>query len=163
MVACGSPRRVDSWLPRLRWCASGRAGATPCCAKAMAVASTAPIQMGRYRSPAVSFSNTIGWLEGSSTRTPTTVSSFTRHSAGARDPNYTAAPVTEPLKLAAEKGAQPGLHQDRVQSHRQRPELPRDLFSATARLRISLSHKGCDDLLHEAYFTIGGCAKSPKV
>ena len=71
--------------------------------------------------------------------------------------------MTEPLKLAAEKGAQPGFHQHRVQSHGQRPELPCDLFSATPRLRIPLSHKGCDDLLHEAYFTIGGRAKSAQV
>ena len=38
----------------------------------MAVASTAPIQIGRYRSPLCSRSNTSGWLEGISTRTPTT-------------------------------------------------------------------------------------------
>src|SRR6266498_1757060 len=43
----------------------------------MAVASTAPIQIGRYRSPSTSLSRTIGWLLGSSTRTPTTLSSRT--------------------------------------------------------------------------------------
>src|SRR5919107_4545652 len=55
----------------------GRAGRTPCCSKAMAAASTAPIQMGRYRSPCVSLSSRIGWFPGSSTRTPTTLSSCT--------------------------------------------------------------------------------------
>src|SRR6476661_8350396 len=55
----------------------GRAGRTPCCSKAMAAASTAPIQMGRYRSPCVSLSSRIGWFPGSSTRTPTTRSSCT--------------------------------------------------------------------------------------
>src|SRR4051812_48800139 len=43
----------------------------------MAVASTAPIQIGRYRSPSTSRRSTIGWLLGSSTRTPTTLSSRT--------------------------------------------------------------------------------------
>src|ERR687885_3034412 len=55
----------------------GRAGRTPCCSKAIAAASTAPIQMGRYRSPCVSLSSRIGWFPGSSTRTPTTLSSCT--------------------------------------------------------------------------------------
>ena len=39
------PRRLSTSSSR-SW-VSGRAGTTPCCAKAMAVASTAPIQMGR--------------------------------------------------------------------------------------------------------------------
>src|SRR6476469_2779551 len=55
----------------------GRAGRTPCCSNAMAAASTAPIQIGRYRSPCVSLSSRIGWFPGSSTRTPTTRSSCT--------------------------------------------------------------------------------------
>src|SRR4051794_7091090 len=55
----------------------GRAGRTPCCSNAIAAASTAPIQIGRYRSPDVSLSSRIGWLPGSSTRTPTTRSSCT--------------------------------------------------------------------------------------
>ena len=55
----------------------GRAGRTPCCSNAIAAASTAPIQMGRYRSPCVSLSSRIGWFPGSSTRTPTTRSSCT--------------------------------------------------------------------------------------
>src|SRR5829696_77113 len=62
--------RSRSWV-------SGRAGRTPCCSKAIAEASTAPIQIGRYRSPSASLSSTIGWFTGSSTRTPTTRSSFT--------------------------------------------------------------------------------------
>src|SRR6266705_3275850 len=42
----------------------------------MAVASTAPIQIGRYRSPELSLSNTIGCWLGTSTRTPTRFSSI---------------------------------------------------------------------------------------
>src|SRR6266511_2058406 len=49
----------------------GRAVMMPWSANAMAVASMAPIQIGRNRSPSVSFSRTMGWLVGSSTRTPT--------------------------------------------------------------------------------------------
>src|SRR3954469_19223156 len=64
-------------MSRRRSWVSGRAGLTPCCPYAMAVASTAPIQIGRYRSPSTSRSRTIGWLLGSSTRTPTTLSSRT--------------------------------------------------------------------------------------
>src|SRR5215472_6025647 len=44
----------------------------PCWAKAIAVASTGPIQIGRYLSPSVSLSRTMGWFVGISTRTPTT-------------------------------------------------------------------------------------------
>ncbi len=44
----------------------------PCWAKAMAVASIGPIQIGKYRSPCVSFSRTMGLFVGISTRTPTT-------------------------------------------------------------------------------------------
>ena len=44
----------------------------PCWAKAIAVASTGPIQIGRYLSPCISFSRTMGWFVGISTRTPTT-------------------------------------------------------------------------------------------
>src|SRR3954447_3457346 len=62
-------------MSRNRSWVNGRAGLTPCCSYAMAVASTAPIQIGRYRSPSTSLSRTIGWLLGSSTRTPTTLRS----------------------------------------------------------------------------------------
>src|SRR4051812_23925525 len=68
-------------MSRSRSWVSGRAGLTPCCSYAIAVASTAPIQIGRYRSPSTSRSSTIGWLLGSSTRTPTTLSSRTVASA----------------------------------------------------------------------------------
>src|SRR5215472_9921126 len=43
----------------------------------MAVASIGPIQIGRYRSPPLSLSSTMGWFVGISTRTPTTSISFT--------------------------------------------------------------------------------------
>ena len=39
---------------------SGRGEETACCARAIAVASGVPIQIGRYRSPAFSLSNTMG-------------------------------------------------------------------------------------------------------
>src|SRR3954452_6465891 len=48
----------------------GRGVTTPWSANAIAAASAAPIQIGRYRSPSSSLSSTIGWLVGSSTRTP---------------------------------------------------------------------------------------------
>src|SRR5437763_1608373 len=70
-----APRAVTT--SRSRSWVMGRAGRTPCCSKAIAAASTAPIQMGRYRSPCVSLSSRIGWLPGSSTRTPMTRSSCT--------------------------------------------------------------------------------------
>src|SRR5204862_408868 len=54
----------------MRSCVMGRWVTMPWSAKAMAVASTGPIQIGRKRSPSRSRSNTIGWFVGSSTRTP---------------------------------------------------------------------------------------------
>src|SRR4051812_32373072 len=57
--------RSRSWV-------KGRSVWTPCCWKAIADASTAPIQIGRDRTPSSSRSRTTGWLAGSSTRTPTT-------------------------------------------------------------------------------------------
>src|SRR3954454_2519318 len=65
MCAPTSSRRffMRSWV-------IGRGVTTPWSAKAMAAASAAPIQIGRYRSPSSSLSSTIGWLVGSSTRTP---------------------------------------------------------------------------------------------
>src|SRR5436305_523983 len=61
---------------RMRSCVSGRGGTMPWRAKAMEDASDEPIQMGRYRSPSRSFSSTMGWFEGSSTRTPIRFSSI---------------------------------------------------------------------------------------
>ena len=49
---------------------SAAASRTPWSDRAIAAASAAPIQMGRYRSPSRSRSSTIGWFVGSSTRTP---------------------------------------------------------------------------------------------
>src|SRR5437899_5244382 len=57
--------RMRSWV-------IGRWVTTPWRAKAIAVASTAPMKIGRTRwSPSASRSSTIGLLVGSSTRTPT--------------------------------------------------------------------------------------------
>ena len=69
---------VRSWTfstsstSRKRSCVSGRRETMPCWAKAIAVASTAPIQIGRYLSPCASFSKTMGLFDGISTRTPMT-------------------------------------------------------------------------------------------
>src|SRR5215217_1539614 len=70
METTSSSRRFlsRSWV-------SGRWVATPWRAKAMAVASTLPIQMGRKRSPSRSLRSTIGVWVGSSILTPTRVSS----------------------------------------------------------------------------------------
>src|SRR2546421_9061876 len=65
---------VRSWTfstsstSRKRSCVSGRRETMPCWAKAIAVASTAPIQMGRYLSPCASLSKTMGLFDGISTR-----------------------------------------------------------------------------------------------
>src|SRR5438105_2233269 len=60
-----SRSRMRSWV-------IGRCVTTPWRAKAMAVASTAPMKIGRTRcSPSASRRRTIGLLVGSSTRTPT--------------------------------------------------------------------------------------------
>jgi hypothetical protein len=75
---------VASSTSFIRSCVSGRGGTTPCWAKAIAVASTAPIQIGRYRSPVTSRSSTIGWFDGISTRTPMTSTSRTYHTYSAR-------------------------------------------------------------------------------
>ena len=63
--SASSTSRNRSWV-------SGLAGTIPCCANAIAVASTGPIQIGRYLSPCTSLSRTMGWFVGISTRTPTT-------------------------------------------------------------------------------------------
>src|SRR5918999_2239318 len=70
MDTTSSSRRFlsRSWV-RGRWVA------TPWRAKAIAVASTLPIQMGRKRSPSRSLRSTIGVWVGSSILTPTRVSS----------------------------------------------------------------------------------------
>ncbi len=73
-----SRRPRASMMSRMRSCVSGRGGTTPCWANAMALASAAPTQIGRYRSPPRSRSRTMGWFEGISTRTPTTSSSAHR-------------------------------------------------------------------------------------
>jgi len=48
----------------------GRGVTTPWRARAMAVASAVPIQIGRNRSPSCSLSSTMGCWFGSSTRRP---------------------------------------------------------------------------------------------
>src|SRR3954451_3517584 len=117
---------------------SGRGGTTPCCAKAMAVASTAPIQMGRYRSPDTSLSSTMGWLLGISTRTPITSTSRTRSEYSRTTPDPVGA-----------SGAECGLHEGRVQPHRQCGHLGDRLLGAGGRADVAATPDRRDHLLHE--------------
>ena len=71
---------IRSWV-------SGRGGTTPSWALAIAEASLAPIQIGRYRVPPTSRSSTIGAFDGISTRTPTTSSSRMRQPYFAPQPS----------------------------------------------------------------------------
>src|SRR4051794_29647005 len=109
--------RMRSWV-------SGRGGTTPCWANAMAVASAAPIQIGKYRSPATSRSNTMGWFEGISTRTPTTSTSRTR-------PAYSREDGRPGGRDESPEAAQTDLHEDRVQAHREGCDLGGHLVGAT--------------------------------
>src|SRR4051795_12784567 len=122
----------------------------------MAVASTAPIQIGRERAPAGSLSSTIGWLDGSSTRTPTTVSSCTALSRPLADaPNYTGRAAERVLRSSPKLRTQSGLHERRVQLHRQRRELTGDLFRPPPGFRIALPNERRHDLLDETDFAVG--------
>ena len=70
----------------------GRGVSTPWRAKAMAVASTAPMKIGRTRcSPSASRSRTIGLLVGISTRTPTRCISTTDRPYRLRTGTYNSA------------------------------------------------------------------------
>src|SRR4051794_27369294 len=126
---------IRSWV-------SGRGGTTPCWANAIAVASTAPIQIGRDRSPATSRSSTIGWLEGISTPTPKTSTSRTTspYSGSVRD---SGAP-------------QPGLHQRGVQPDGQRGDLADGLLGASLGPGVAAPLLRGDDLLDQADLTVGG-------
>src|SRR5215211_1373249 len=80
---------------------SGRWVATPWRAKAMAVASTLPIQMGRKRSPSRSLRSTIGVWVGSSILTPTRVSS-----TNAKPPRASNVPGARPGACRTARGYQ---------------------------------------------------------
>src|SRR5215213_6116760 len=103
----------------------GRAGRTPCCSNAIAAASTAPIQIGRYRSPCVSLSSRIGWLPGSSTRTPTTRSSCTVALLSGRPggKGWRWRPLHGTPESGAQEVPESCLQQRRVQLGRERGEL----------------------------------------
>src|SRR2546423_1708585 len=75
-----------------RSCVMGRAVTIPWRAKAMAVASMAPIQMGRTRAPSRSLRSTMGWLVGSSTRTPTRLISIIPRPNVVSRPRYDSRP-----------------------------------------------------------------------
>src|SRR5664279_6450532 len=136
---------IRSWV-------SGRGGTTPCCANAIAVASTAPIQIGRYLSPATSRSSTMGWLVGISTRTPITSTSRTQSAYSAR----------EGLRGHA-LGAQPALHQRRVQPHGERRYLPDRVLGTRLRARVPAALHRRDDLLHQPHFAVRGGLERPQV
>src|SRR4051812_44863837 len=112
----------------------------------------------------------MGWLLGSSTRTPTTVSSFTREPAshGARNPRYTAVAVENGVEKsttssASELWSQSRLHQHGVQPHGQCTELARDLFGSASSFRIALAHQRRHHLLDQSDLAIGGGAERPQV
>src|SRR5690348_11518430 len=102
----------------------------------------------------------MGWLLGSSTRTPTTLTSFTL-------PRYPVARAAdsgrESPRSTSEPRPQPGLDQRRVQRDRQGGDLPGDLLGAGPTLGVALpDHRG-DDLLDEPDLPVGGRAERPQV
>src|SRR4051794_14858272 len=128
----------------IRSCVSGRGGTTPCCANAIAVASGAPIQIGRDRSPATSRSNTIGWLEGISTRTPMTSTSRTR-SAYSR---------SERTRRQSFSGPQRRLHEARVQPHGERGDLGDGLFGPGGGAGVPAPAQRGHHLLDDAHLAV---------
>src|SRR3954452_16986311 len=128
---------IRSWV-------SGRGGTTPCCANAIAVASGAPIQIGRYRSPATSRSSTMGWLEGISTRTPMTSTSRTR-SAYSR---------SERTRRQEFSGPQRGLHETGVQPHGERGDRGDGLLGPSGGAGVPASAQRGHYLLDDAHLTV---------
>src|SRR4051794_12682810 len=145
-------------MSRSRSWVRGRAGFTPCCSYAIAVASTAPIQIGRYRSPSTSLSSTIGWLLGSSTRTPTTFSSRTAAPFVSPTSPCTvhAAGPSRCFALPSERLPQPDADQRRVQPLGQRGELAHRLVGAVAGGRATAAVKRRHQLREQAGLPVGG-------
>src|SRR5689334_2417038 len=162
---------VSSWpiassTSFMRSWVSGRGGTTPCWAKAMAVASTAPIQIGRYRSPETSRSSTIGWLDGISTRTPmTSTSRMSRAYLRLRQPEVPRASVrflglATPRNLSdtrltgycnpASAPLQAGLHQGGVEADREGGDLRDGLLGAGLCGGVAAALLRGDDLLDQA-------------
>src|SRR4051794_23297097 len=150
----------------------------PCCAKAMAVASTAPIQIGRYRSPSTSLSRTIGCWLGSSTRTPTTLTSErpvslpsgrpgssngSSYRGGVRFSSLPLPPSIEPVGSAPQTGPEPRSDERRVQLDRQCRELPDDLVRVGPRLRVALPDERCHDLLDQPDLPVRRGLEGPQV
>src|SRR3954464_7948313 len=114
----------------------------------------------------------MGWFDGNSTRTPTTLISCTfavtallvaerlsvtlprcaqdTRATGTRFPGR-----SNQERLAAEQRPQACLDKSRVQAHRQRRDLPRRLFRASARLWVALAHERGDDLFDETELAVG--------
>src|SRR3954454_22180976 len=159
----------------------GRAGRTPCCSKAMAAASTAPIQIGRYRSPCVSLSSKIGWFPGSSTRTPTTRSSCTVRLpqlppggdgrtvlSGTRRTGRRGSPTRRPTcsryaRLWTEEISEARLQQGGVQLRGERREFPQLLRGARPGLLRARPQQRRHQLLDQPRLPVGAVAVAPQV
>src|SRR3954471_14619316 len=126
----------------------------------------------------------MGWFEGSSTRTPTTLNSCTWspapllamcdhfrdarvcpngccHSTAQWEATRTlqggnCARQSEASGLPAEERSQPGLNQGRVQPHGQRGDLACGFLRSCARFRVALPDQRRDDLLDQAELSVCG-------
>src|SRR5579875_1483707 len=187
-VMCTASSRTPSAVmtSRSRSWVSGRTVCTPCCWNAIAEASTAPIQIGRYRTPSSSRSNTTGWFAGSSTRTPTTRSGCTTATSLTRADAATVPPLVAVVETtrcrkgaavgtikqragcgvrsgAADNLAQADLDERGVQPHRQRGELTNGLLRARFGLAAALAADRSDDLREQPDLAVGRGAKRAQV
>src|SRR5437764_14554714 len=109
----------------------------------------------------------MGWFPGSSTRTPTTVSSFTCTPLDAsnvcREPTPAPRAASNRRRSAAELRAQADPHEGGVQPHRQARELPGDLVRPAASLRVPLPDQGRDHLLDQSELALGAGADGPEM
>src|SRR5262245_18946680 len=160
----------------------------PCWAKAIAVASTGPIQIGRYLSPSVSLSRTMGWFVGISTRTPTTsifltaapswplsgtvlsrtllkgipLSKYTRHGSGHARALCSAdgTPALRPGETGIRQGH---LDQRRVHGEHQRGDLPGGRGCPVPRPGAALPQDRRHDLLDQGGFPLHRGPQHPQV
>src|SRR5215217_2815808 len=97
----------DSTTSTRRSCVMGRGGTTPCWARAMALASGVPIQIGTWRSPCISRRRTSSCLEG--TKVPRLESVAFQLHTGAR--HLEGVLVKLSVGVADQPEAQQGLEQ----------------------------------------------------
>ena len=116
--------------------------------------------------PGDSFSSTIGWLEGISTRTPTTSSLHTLLRFAGSDPcsTYTGAGVRVPVRSHRPSCPQPERTSVAC-SRTDRPASSRAASSARSRApRVALAaHQRRDDLLDQPDLALGGGPERPQV